>query len=273
MSTGLNSHHAALQVEYDGAPFHGWARQPDVVSVEGCLRDAAAAVALDVTSLQVAGRTDAGVHADAQVVSLGYVGPVPADRLAPALRRGLPPEISVVRSAPIADTFDARAHARWREYRYRVLPRRARSPLRATRVLHHPRTLDLATLNRAVAGLVGTHDFTAFTPSNGGHKHFRRTVLHARWSQVEDEVHLQIRARSFLRNMVRVLVGTMLAVGRGDMDLEQFHDLLHGSPRQDAFNTAPAHALTLHGVGYDHDPFDGDLDNERWQAGSGHDLG
>ncbi len=248
--------HAALQLEYDGTPFRGWARQPGHPSVEGALLDACSELGLDVSDLRVAGRTDSGVHARAQVVSFAYNGPIPPDRLARALNTSLPPAISALASAPVSHVFDARADAQWREYEYRVLVRGARTPLRSRSVLHHPRPLDRDLLDQAASALIGQHDFTAFTPTETTHTFFHRTVLASHWRKDGDEMVYTIRANAFLRNMVRVTMGTMLAVGRGEWPLERFERLLAGAPRADAHVTAPPHALCLVGVKYDVDPFD-----------------
>jgi tRNA pseudouridine38-40 synthase len=243
--------HAVLLVEYDGGPFKGWARQPDAISIEAEFHRALGLChARDIT-LRCAGRTDAGVHAVSQVVGVAYDGPVPPENLAAALRQPLHPGVSVIRSAACPPTFDARAHARARAYEYRVLCRPARSPLRAARVLHHPRALDWDLLCEAAAAVEGQHDFTAFTPHESAHKYFRRTVLESRWERRDDELVYTIRANAFLRHMVRVIMGSMLAVGRHDWPLDAFTALLAGAPRAEARQTAAPHALCLIDVEYD----------------------
>lgn len=248
-------HFAAIQLEYDGAPFRGWARQPDQPSVEQAIIDACAALGIAVDNLRVAGRTDAGVHAKAQVVSVAYTSPIQPDRLARALNSCLPPAISAIASVPVSSDFDARTSALWREYEYRVLVRGARTPLRNRVVLHHPRRLHVPLLDAAAAALVGQHDFTAFTPTETTHRFFHRTVLASSWRQSGDELVYTVRANAFLRNMVRIMVGVMLAVGRGDWELERLVRLLEGAPRSDAHATAPPHPLCLMEVGYEIDPF------------------
>lgn len=243
--------HCALLVEYDGARFQGWSRQPDAISIEGAVLAALAALKLEDPVVRCAGRTDAGVHAIGQVLSLSYEGPIPVERIRPALNGDLPNDICIMDAHACSPEFDARACALSRSYEYRVLSSSVHSPLRRNRVFHQPRQLDTAMLDRAAAAVVGQHDFTAFTPSQTKHRYFHRTVLDSRWERVDDELHYRIRGKNFLRHMVRVLVGTMLAVGRGDMELEHFLYLLEGATRDEAHNTAPAHALTLTGVEYD----------------------
>lgn len=245
------AHHTArLLIEYDGTNFRGWSRQPEKRTIEGELRAALARLRGDVHELRCAGRTDAGVHATGQVASLAYDGPVPPGRLAAALNGELPGDLAIVDARPCDPQFDARAHALSRAYEYRVLTRRTPSPVRAGQVLFHPQPLDLDLLQRAAALVEGRHDFTAFTPTQTKHVFFHRTVLASSWSRRGDELVYEVRANAFLRHMVRILVGTMLAVGRGDRPLDSFATLLDGAPRSEAHHTAPAHALVLADVEY-----------------------
>jgi tRNA pseudouridine38-40 synthase len=183
-------------------------------------------------------------------VSIAYEGPIPPVRLRVALASTLPRDLVVVQSAACSASFDARTDALSRSYEYRVLTRSAPSPMRAAYALHHPAPLDLDLLNQAAAATVGKHDFTAFTPSETQHSFFHRTVLSCAWHEHGDEFVLSISANAFLRHMVRIIVGTQLAVGRGDMPLDCYAALLDGAPRSDAGKTAPAHGLCLTTVSF-----------------------
>lgn len=238
--------HAALLVEYDGTPFHGWTRQPGGrLTIEAALREAFSAVHCHDVDLRCAGRTDAGVHASHQVVDAWYVGSIAPERLALALSTNLPRELAVVRSEPAVEGFDARLDATSRAYEYRLLPRKVSSPLRERFLLHHPRRLDREVLDACAAAAIGTHRFTAFTPSRTAHVYFDRTLATSRWVDRDDELVYEVRGNAFLRHMVRVLVGTMLAVGRGEGTHEAFCQLLDGAPRSEAFQTAPPQGLCL----------------------------
>jgi tRNA pseudouridine38-40 synthase len=235
-----------LTVAYDGTAFRGWARQPGERTIEDVLGDALRRVygAYD-GGLAVAGRTDTGVHALANVVSLDVENGPPPERAAEALNAVLPADISVTRAEAAADDFNARFSARSRSYRYRIWRRRERSPFEVGRSLWHPRPLDLQRLNASAAIAIGEHDFRAFTPTETRHKTFVRVVEDARWYDRGDAYELEITADAFLRHMVRTLVGTML-----EREPDDLVGLLAGAPREHAGSTAAPHGLYLVGVGY-----------------------
>jgi tRNA pseudouridine38-40 synthase len=236
-----------LLVEYDGTEFAGWARQRNRRTVQAELERALAVILRnDAVATTVAGRTDAGVHAWAQVAS--YEGE-PA-RVA-SLNALLPDDIAVLDCQAAEPGFDARRDATSRAYCYRLLARRARGPHERGRALHWPREVELPALEACARALCGTHDFTAFTPTETDHVRFERDVLAAFWRRRSaDGLEFWIEADSFLRHMNRVLVGTMLEVAGSRRSLEEFVALLAGRPRAHAGQTAPAHGLYLAGVGY-----------------------
>jgi tRNA pseudouridine38-40 synthase len=235
--------------------------------LETALATILAGTAVDLT---VAGRTDAGVHALGQVASFSVDSAPPAD-LARAVNSVAPDDVIVTAATVVADGFDARRDATSRGYLYRVLAARTPSPFERGRALWWPHPLEPAALDACAAALVGTHDFTAFTPTQTDHVHFHRNVIHAEWTshipargggglsisdslgphRSEEICAFVITADTFMRNMVRVLVGTMLEAASGRRNVEDFTRLLDGAPRSEAGDTAPPHALYLESVSYD----------------------
>jgi tRNA pseudouridine38-40 synthase len=234
-----------LTLEYDGTGFSGWAAQPGLRTVEAELRAALDAVYPSWQGLAVAGRTDAGVHALGQVASFSADGGPPADRAAAALNGVLADDVVATASEAAGDGFSARFAATGRSYRYRIWRRPAHSPFEVRRSLWWPRPLDEESLTASAARLVGEHDFRAFTPTETQHDSFRRTVSEAAWERDGDVLSFTITADSFLRHMVRTLVGTMLQQGP-----DAFESLLEARPRDEAGATAPPWGLYLERVHY-----------------------
>jgi tRNA pseudouridine38-40 synthase len=237
-----------LTLEYDGTDFDGWARQPGRRTVEGELLVALDQVFARSRGLAVAGRTDAGVHAAGQVVSVEVEGGPPVAGCAEALNVALPVDLSVVGAAEAPPGFHARFSATARTYRYVVLSRRTRPALNARRALWWPRPVSEPALHAAAEAVLGEHDFRAFTPAQTQHTVFRRAVREAAWERHDAELHFTITADSFLRHMVRTLVGTMLELG--DEAPARLATLLLGRPRSEGGMTAPPWGLVLESVEY-----------------------
>jgi tRNA pseudouridine38-40 synthase len=246
-----------LDIEYDGAEFRGWARQPGLRTVQGVLEATLEQILREPVPLTVAGRTDTGVHALGQVASFTTEASLPPD-LARNLNGVTPPDLAIRCAEPVADAFNARHDATSRSYLYRVATGRPATPFERGRSLFWPHAIDRGALDACAAALVGTHDFTAFTPTQTDHVRFERIVLAASWRDEPNPwtgeapiLSFRITADAFMRNMVRALVGTQLEVAAGRRPLENFTSLLQGAPRSDGGDTAPPHALFLESVSYD----------------------
>jgi len=234
-----------LTLEYDGTRFRGWAAQPNLRTVEGVMRDALGWVYNSWERLAVAGRTDTGVHALGQVASVEVEGGPPLERAAVALNTALPDDVSVLSAVEAAPEFHARHSAQARSYRYRLWRRPTPSPFEQHRSWWYPHALDYQALADCADLLIGEHDFRAFTPTVTEHQDFRRTVRSAAWFDRGDALELELTAGSFLRHMVRTLVGTMVELSPAELER-----LLHGASRDQAGSTAPAHGLYLERVEY-----------------------
>ncbi|WP_198378229.1 tRNA pseudouridine(38-40) synthase TruA [Neoroseomonas rubea] len=247
----------ALLIEYDGAPFVGWQRQGQGLSVQQVLEEAAAHLNGGTEpTLVAAGRTDAGVHAEGQVAQLEIAAALPPERVREALNfHSRPHPVSVLAAAPAPEGWSARFSAIGRAYRYRILNRRARPALDLGRVWHVQRRLDAAAMHEAAQMLLGQHDFSAFRAAACQAKSPLRTLDRLDVARLGDEVVITAAARSFLHHQVRNLVGTLVEVGWGRRPQSWPRSVLDGRDRALAGQTAPPEGLVLTGVRYA-DPLD-----------------
>ncbi|MEQ6201497.1 tRNA pseudouridine(38-40) synthase TruA [Sulfitobacter sp. HNIBRBA2951] len=254
----------ALQVEYDGAPFHGWQRQNDLPSVQGAIEHALGKVEKGVHKIAAAGRTDKGVHGIAQVAHCDMVRDWTPFRLSEAINYHLKPNpVSITACAQVPDTFHARFSAQERRYLFRILPRRA--PVTHSRgfVWQVKQQLDLDAMREGASHLLGKHDFTTFRSTICQSLSPVKALDVLDIFEVETmhgtEVHFDVRARSFLHNQVRSFIGTLERVGSGSLQPIDVKTALEARDRQACGPVSPPHGLYLAGVTYETSPFDGSV--------------
>ncbi len=244
-----------LVLAYDGTEFSGWQIQPEAATVQGILASAIGRVTGETVLPQGSGRTDAGVHALAQVATLAIQSPIPAENLVIALNDILPASIRVLEAAEVPAEFHARKSARAKTYRYTMFRGSICPPFRARYVWHYPYPLDEAMMQQVAGCVVGEHDFTSFAavdPERGKEEQVLniRTVFHSSWHREEDELIYTVRGSGFLHHMVRNLVGTFLLAGKGTLTMSDVVKILEARSRAAAGATAPASGLCLVNVEY-----------------------
>jgi tRNA pseudouridine38-40 synthase len=246
-----------LLLEYDGAAYVGWQRQDNGASVQSVLEDAATRLSAGApVECVAAGRTDAGVHAEAQVVALELCRKLSPTRLRDALNFHLKPHpVVVLRVAIAPPEWHPRFSAIGRRYRYRILNRRPRPALLSGRVWHVDSPLDAAAMQAAAQSLLGRHDFSAFRAAACQAKSPVRTLDRLDVVRTGEMVEIYANARSFLHHQVRNMVGTLKLIGDGRWDIGRVAEVLAARDRRAAGPTAPAEGLCLTGVRYEIDPF------------------
>jgi len=245
-----------LILSYDGSEYSGWQIQPDAATIQGTLASAIGRLTGEKVLPQGSGRTDAGVHALAQVATFSTASTVPVENFVKALNDVLPPSIRVLESVEVPVDFHARKSARAKTYRYRILRSLICSPFIARYVWHFPYPLDEDRMAKAAALVVGERDFTSFAavdPERGREDSELsnvRTIMESCWERDVDELIYTIRGNGFLHHMVRNLVGTFVVVGKGTLQADDIVRILESRNRSSAGPTAPASGLCLVTVEY-----------------------
>ena len=240
-----------LTVEYDGRPFAGWQIQADQLTVQGLLTSAVEALSGDKTLVQGAGRTDAGVHARAQVAHVDLTKEWDTDTVRDALNAHLRPHpIAILAAERAVDDFNARSSAIRRHYLYRIVNRRADLTLEAGRAWRVPRPLNAATMHAAAQGLVGKHDFTTFRSTECQAKSPVKTLDILKAERAAEDIYVTAVARSFLHNQVRSMVGSLVLVGEGKWSPDDLAKALKAHDRTACGPVAPPDGLYLMKVEY-----------------------
>lgn len=240
-----------LTIEYHGAPFAGWQRQPDIATVQKALEDAASSFDGAPVTVRGAGRTDAGVHATGQVADMDLVSDIPLRKIPDAMNYHLRPlPIAILKAEHVADDFSARFDATARAYRYLIVNRRADLTLQQGLAWRSPYALDTDKMQDAAQALIGLHDFTTFRDLECQAKSPVRTLDQLAIERRADVIHVTAQARSFLHRQVRSIVGSLVDVGRGKRGVPWMAEILEARDRTKCGQVAPAEGLYLERVDY-----------------------
>jgi tRNA pseudouridine38-40 synthase len=246
-----------LVLAYDGSDFSGWQVQPDAATIQGTLASAIGRLTAENVLPQGSGRTDAGVHALAQVATFNMNAQIPAENLIKALNDILPASIRVLEAEEVPAEFHARKSAKAKTYRYRIFRGPICPPFLSRYVWHYPYLLDEGAMKQAAGTILGEHDFTSFAAvdpekgkENAGESSNVRHIFSSQWERHGDEFVYAVRGNGFLHHMVRNLVGTFVLVGKGTLKPEEVRGILKARDRSAAGATAPASGLFLVSVEY-----------------------
>ena len=246
-----------LTIQYDGTDFHGWQKQGDLRTVQSELTRALSLIEGHEVLLHGSGRTDAGVHAEGQVANVVLQREITSEKLRAAINGNTATDVRVIEVESVADDFHARHSARQKTYAYRVVNGKVISPFWNRYACHEARPLNLGVMNRVANLFLGTHDWTAFSAAQSDAETRVRTITQLNVTERYDSrapgrmVEIMISANGFLRYMVRSIVGTLLAVGRDEMDDNLVTKAIEGGDRSLVAATAPACGLALFSVNYD----------------------
>ena len=240
-----------LTIEYDGTAYHGWQIQPGLMTIQGVMREQISQITQQEVNLIGAGRTDAGVHALAQVANFQTESTIDLPSLQRGLNSLLPPDIVITGVEEVAEGFHARFSARCKTYEYRILHQSYPSAILRHYAWFIHDELDLPSMTKCGALLIGSHDFSSFRASGDESRHSIREVIRLEIEHREDNlIVIAIEANAFLREMVRSIVGTLVDVGRGKTSFAEFKEIFGAQDRRRAGMTAPAHGLFLTEVKY-----------------------
>ena len=240
-----------LTIQYDGTKYCGWQKQPNSPGIQGTIEYAIYEITKEKVNITGSGRTDAGVHALGQVANFKTNSTIPSSRIPDALNAKLPKDISIIDCQEVPDDFHSRYSATGKIYRYLIYNKPYRSPLYKDTSYHVRYDLDIDKMRLEAKSLLGTHDFKGFMSSGSSVKDTVRTIHNITIEESEDLIIIEVEGNGFLYNMVRIIAGTLIRAGAGDLEPEQMKDILAAEDRSAAGPTAPAHGLTMIGLEYE----------------------
>lgn len=238
-----------LTIQYDGTKYCGWQKQPNSSGIQGTIEYAIYEITKEKVNIIGSGRTDAGVHALGQVANLKTNSNIPAARIPDALNAKLPKDISIIDCQEVSDDFHSRYSATGKIYRYLIYNKPYRSPLYKDISYHVRYDLDIQKMRVEAQSLLGTHEFKGFMSSGSSVKDTVRTIHNISIEESGDLIVLEVEGNGFLYNMVRIIVGTLVDIGRGRID-KPLEEIIASQDRGEAGHTAPAHGLFLKKVHY-----------------------
>ncbi|NIT13107.1 MAG: tRNA pseudouridine(38-40) synthase TruA [Candidatus Dadabacteria bacterium] len=240
-----------LTIEYDGTEYHGWQRQPGMKTVQQIIEDAIEQITNEKSTLIGSGRTDSGVHALEQVANFKTSSKINADRITKALNSVLPQDIVIIRSEQVDLTFHSQYDSIGKTYIYRILNRPSPSALNTKRLWHIPYEMNINAMKDASEHLVGEHDFKVFSKTGSSVKTTVRRVFNVSLNQVDNDIiEFTIKANGFLKGMVRLIVGTLVNVGKDKMTVGEFRQVISEGQKHRCIKSAPPHGLYLEKVEY-----------------------
>lgn len=243
-----------LVVAYDGTNYSGWQIQPNGVTIEEKLNEALSDLLKEPIKVTGASRTDAGVHSLGNVCIFDCNTRMPAEKISYALNTRLPEDIVVQDSCQVSEDFHPRFSKSRKTYEYRILNRKFRNPTRRLDTYFYYYDLDLEAMQKAAKYLEGEHDFKSFASIGGQAETSVRTIYSCQVTKVDDIISIRVKGNGFLYNMVRIIAGTLIKVGSGDIKPEEIPKILEAKNREMAGPTAPAHGLTMIGLEYENNP-------------------
>lgn len=237
-------------VEYDGTNFYGWQKQPELKTIQGAIEEAIKKILQEDIKIIGAGRTDRGVHAEGQVANFFLNTEIDLNVLLYRLNKVLPEDIRIKTIAEVEKGFNSRYKTKLKLYRYTILNSKIDSPLNRLFSYYVPEKLDISKMKKAKKILIGKHDFSSFVTSGSYSNSYTKTIKNITIQKNGDFIHMNFKAKSFLKNMVRNIVRTLIEVGKGIISLENIKEILDAKDRRKIPKSAPAHGLCLMKIEY-----------------------
>ena len=240
-----------LTIEYDGKDFNGWQKQPNKLNIQGTIEQAIKCITGEDVELNASGRTDAGVHALGQVANFKTNSKIPIEKFAIAINSRLKKSIVIKKAEEVDERFHSRLNCKKKTYRYIINNSEEGSAIYRNLETHIPQRLDVSKMEQAIKYFEGEHDFRAFKASGTSSKSSVRTIYEAKLYKIDEKIFIELTGNGFLYNMVRIIVGTLVEVGLGNIEPEKIKNIIESKKRENAGKTLPPQGLYLVKVEYE----------------------